>query len=110
MKLFKIKAETGWRLLNIWNTSYTFDAEWFCLIPEHDATWLPLTYKKVWEVEDTKETIPEVEIKKVVPVEVPLAKVVKPAVVEVAKKVETPKVETPKVETPKVETPKVIKK
>jgi len=66
MKLLKVKAQSPGRVLNIWNTAYIFDKNAECTIPESDTKWLPALYKVIWEVENTKEIIPEEEIKKVV--------------------------------------------
>lgn len=66
MKLFKVKAPSAGRILNIWNKAYVFDKNAECLIPEVEAGALPPTYKIIWATEDKTKTIPVEEVKKIV--------------------------------------------
>lgn len=76
MKLFKIKAETAGRILNVWTKTYTFDKDAICIMPEEDVLWLPLNYKNLWEAWEKNDWIPMEEIKKVVEPELEIEKVV----------------------------------
>ncbi len=64
MELFKIKSPTPWRMLNIWNKTYTFDKDCICLLPEQDIVGLPNIYINLWKMETKVEDFQE--IKKIV--------------------------------------------